>query len=88
MPEDPYPTIRKLLTSNQPDELRKGLELAKQEIAKTSPCEAEALLEIVSGLFYIDPLDRPELVPLLDEAVSVVGGCGIYPERRDRYGYF
>lgn len=76
MPEDPYPTIRKLLTSTQPDELRKGLELAKQEIAKTSSCEAETLVEIVSGLFYIDPLDRPELVPLLDEAVSVVGGCG------------
>lgn len=76
MPENSYPTIRRLLASTEPEDLREGLELAKQEIAKTGPCEAEPLLEMVSGLFYIDPLDRPELMPLLDEAVSVVGGCG------------
>jgi HEAT repeat protein len=31
---------------------------------------------MVSTLFYIDPLDRPDLVPLLEEAISLVVGFG------------
>lgn len=74
--EDPYPTIRSLLTSTSPEELRKGLELAKHEIARVGAREAKKLFEIVSVLFYIDPLDRPDLVPILDEAVSLAVGFG------------
>ena len=74
--EDPYPTIRSLLTSTSPAELRKGLELAKHEIARVGSREAKPLFEIVSVIFYIDPLDRPDLVPILDEAVSLVVGFG------------
>jgi HEAT repeat protein len=74
--EDPYPTIRSLLTSTSPEELRKGLELAKHEIARVGPREAKPLFEIVSVIFYIDPLDRPDLVPILDEAVNLVVGFG------------
>lgn len=74
--EDPYPTIRSLLTSSSPEELRKGLELAKHEIARVGWREAKPLFEIVSVIFYIDPLDRPDLVPILDEAVNLVVGFG------------
>lgn len=31
---------------------------------------------MVSAVFYIDPLDRPDLVPILDEAISLVVGFG------------
>ena len=74
--EDPYPAIRSLLTSTSPDELRKGLELAKHEIARIGSNEAKPLFEIVSVIFYIDPLDRPDLVPIVDEAVNLVAGFG------------
>ena len=43
--EDPYPTIRSLLTSTSPEGLRKGLELAKHEIARVGPHEAKPLFE-------------------------------------------
>jgi HEAT repeat protein len=74
--EDPYLTIRSLLTSTSPEELRNGLELAKHEITRVGPLEAKELFEIVSVIFYIDPLDRPDLVPILDEAVNLVVGFG------------
>jgi HEAT repeat protein len=74
--EDPYPKIRSLLTSTSPEELRKGLELAKHEIARVGSREAKRLFEIVSVIFYIDPLDRPDHVPILDEAVNLVVGFG------------
>jgi HEAT repeat protein len=33
---------------------------------------------MVSAIFYIDPLDHPELVPILDQAVSLVVGFGVW----------
>jgi HEAT repeat protein len=76
MPEESYDTIKNLLAGARPEELRKGLELVKKEIARVSSREARPLFEIVSTLFYIDSLDRPDLVPILDEAVSLVVGFG------------
>lgn len=74
--DDAYGEIRTLLTSPDAEDLRKGLGLARQEIARLGSREARPLFEIVSAVFYLDPLDRPELVPILDEAVSVVAGFG------------
>lgn len=71
-----YDTIRTLLASTDPEELRRGLEMVRQEISRVGPSEARPLFEIVSALFYIDPLDEPELLPVLDEAVSLAGGFG------------
>lgn len=76
MPEDSYDAIKALLASAQPEELRQGLELVKKEIARVGSREARPLFEIVSAIFYIDPLDRPDLLPILDEAVSLVVGFG------------
>ena len=76
MSENPYETIQTLLTSKRPDELRRGLELVRQEISRAGFSEAQPLFEMVSAIFYIDPLDRPDLVPILDEAVSLVVGFG------------
>jgi len=76
MAEDPYETIQTLLESTEPEDLRRGLELVKQEISRVGSSEAKPLFEMVSAIFYIDPLDRPDLVPILDEAVSLVVGFG------------
>jgi HEAT repeat protein len=37
---------------------------------------ARECAEVVATLFYIDPLDRPELVPLVDQAVALLGSLG------------
>ncbi|HVP40228.1 MAG TPA: HEAT repeat domain-containing protein [Candidatus Saccharimonadales bacterium] len=76
MPEQSYEAIKSLLRSSQAGELRRGLQLVRQEIARVGSREARALFEMVAALFYIDPLDRPDLVPILDEAVSLVVGFG------------
>ncbi|HTY63651.1 MAG TPA: HEAT repeat domain-containing protein [Acidobacteriota bacterium] len=76
MPDDSYRTIRTLLASTQYADLRKGLELAELEIVKVGSSEAKPLFEMVSPLFYIDALDHPELVPILDEAVNLAARLG------------
>lgn len=76
MQENSRRTIEALLASTKPEELRRGLELVKQEISRIGSDEAKPLFEMVSTIFYIDPLDRPDLVPVLDEAISLVVGFG------------
>jgi len=76
MLEDSRRTIEMLLASTEPEEIRQGLEQAKNEASRMGPGEARQLFEEISTIFYIDPLDRPDLVPLLDEAISLVAGFG------------
>jgi HEAT repeat protein len=82
MSDNTYHHIETLLSSAKPDEIHQGLELVRREIAKVGSQEARPLFEMVSALFYFDPLDRPDLVPVLDEAVSLVVGFGewVIPE--------
>src|SRR5512139_1791119 len=68
--------VRALLASDDPEQLKKGLALVREEIARVGSREARPLFELVAALFYIDPLDRPDLVPVLDEAVDLVVGFG------------
>ena len=56
-------TIGKLLASTRPEEIRQGLALAKEEIPKATSPERDALLEMLSALFYIDALEQPDLIP-------------------------
>ncbi len=69
-------TIERLLASHHPDDLHQGLELIKREISRVGSDEASTLFELVSTIFYIDPLDRPDLAPLLSEAIALVVGFG------------
>ena len=69
-------TIERLLASHQPDDLHRGLELIKKEISRLGSDEASTLFEMVSTIFYIDPLDRPDLAPLVNEAIALVVGFG------------
>lgn len=72
MPKKSFSAIEALLAGTKPEEIRQGLALVRDEIAKIGVSEAEPLFEMISTLFYIDPLDRPDLVPVLDEATSLV----------------
>ena len=76
MTDNAYQTIQSFLTRTEPDELRQGLELIRSEIARIGSREARPLFEMVTAIFYIDPLDRPDLMPVLDEAISLVVGFG------------
>jgi len=78
MSDRSYEEIRDLLASTEARELRQGLELVRQEISRVGSSEARPLFEMVSAIFYIDPLDHPELMPILDEAVSLVVGFGAW----------
>ena len=68
--------IRALLSTDNPETLRQGLALIREEIARVGSRADRPLFEQVSMLFYIDPLDRPDLLPVLDEAVDLVVGFG------------
>ncbi len=76
MSGDAYDPIRALLATDDPEKLREGLALVRKEIARAGSRAAPPLFELVSMLFYIDPLDRPDLLPVLDEAVDLVVGFG------------
>ncbi len=84
--DDAYGEIRRLLSSADIADLRKGLELVRREIARIGSGEARPLFEILSAVFYVDTLDRPDLVPVLDEALSLVAGFGswVIPALVDR----
>lgn len=78
MSDNSHETIRTLLASAKPDEVRQGLELVKQEVSRVGSNDARPLFEMVAAFFYVDPLDRPDLVPVLDEAVSLVVSFGAW----------
>jgi HEAT repeat protein len=69
-------TIGALLASTEPDEILHGLELVKAQLSAIGEDESRRLFEMVLPLFYIDPLDLPGHVPMLEEAISVVAGFG------------
>lgn len=68
--------IEKLLSSETREEVRRGLELTISEIGRCGTDSAQELFEALTSLFYIDPLDRPDLKPCLDEAIDLVIGLG------------
>src|SRR5512136_953743 len=72
----PNETIKTLLESTRLEDLQRGLELMRVEIARLGSQEARPLFEMVCSVFYIDPLDQPELMPVLDEAINLVVGFG------------
>lgn len=76
MPDDSYRIIRSLLASTRLEDLRRGLALAELEIAKVGSKEGRPIFDMISPLFYIDPLDHPELVSVLDEAVNLAARLG------------
>ena len=78
MQPDTYRTISALLASTDPAEIHRGLALVKAQLPALSEEEAQPLLDMVVALFYIDPLDLPEHLPVLEEAIEVAAGFGTW----------
>jgi hypothetical protein len=76
MTENSRNTIQELLASSSVDEMRQGLKMVKQEISSMGSENARDLFEILSTLFYLDPIERPDLAPVLDEALDLMSGFG------------
>lgn len=76
MTDDSFHHIRTLLAGTDPEELRKGLKLAEEEIGKADTENARSLFEMISPILYIDTLDHPELAPVLDIAVDLMARLG------------
>jgi len=74
--EELYGTIGALLASTEPDEILEGLEIVSGQVPALGEAESRRLFELVYPLFYIDPLDLPGHVPVLEEAIAVVAGFG------------
>lgn len=74
MPQHSYENIESLLSSPDPANVLKGLHLARIELRRGG--DRQRLTEILVALFYIDPLDRPDLVPAVEEAVELISGLG------------
>lgn len=76
MSQKPARTMEELLSSTDPEELRQGIKMAGTNISMGGPEEGKRILELITPIFYLDPLDHPELVPILDEAVTLVSRFG------------
>lgn len=76
MHEELYRSIGNLLASADADEVERGLETIRAHMHRMTLDEGGRFLEMISALFYIDPLDRPDLLPALENAIDLVGGFG------------
>jgi hypothetical protein len=76
MPDNSCSNIQELLASDSLEDLRQGLKLIQQEISRIGSDEARDLFEVLSTLFYLDLIERPDLAPILDEALNLVVGFG------------
>ena len=76
MEEERQRVITDLLSSHVPDELLRGLALIKEATPHATPADAQQYCELILPLFYIDPLDHPEHVSVIEEAIMVASGLG------------
>ncbi len=76
MSEETMRAIRELLASHDPAELHRGLALVREMAHEAGPDLCGQLCDTILPLFYIDPLDHPEHVPVIEEAIHVVAGLG------------
>ncbi|NOZ93727.1 MAG: hypothetical protein GXP47_03165 [Acidobacteria bacterium] len=68
--------LEEMLLSEDREKVRCGLDTIKEKIGELGAKEARPLFGALTALFYIDPLDRPDLKPCLDEAIDLVVGFG------------
>lgn len=76
MSEKDYQKIKTLLASEDPEEIHQGLVQVRDALPGVGAQETRELFELISPLFYIDVLDHPELLPVLDEAVGLMVDFG------------
>lgn len=75
--KEPLREIESLLASADAESVGRGLRLLREALGEASS-EKAPLLEVLTSLFYVDPLERPDLAPLLEEAIEALAGCGAW----------
>lgn len=68
--------VNKLLASTDPEEVSVGLAKVWARLPSASPDEKLRYVEMASALFYIDTLDHPEYLPVVEDAIAFVGSVG------------
>ncbi len=76
MADDTRETVQNLFSSVDPADLLDGLALVETTAPGAGPGERQTLCDMVLPLFYIDTLDHPEHIPVIERAISVVAGMG------------
>ena len=74
--EDLIRAVTRLLSSANLEDMSVGLEKVRARVPRASDEEKHRYVEIISTLFYIDTLDHPEYLPLVEDAISLVASIG------------
>jgi HEAT repeat protein len=64
------------LQDERPDRIGEGLEYLRARMGSLPEAEFRGAVEELCSLFYVDTADRPDLQPLLDQAVAVLAAQG------------
>ena len=77
MEEERVRVITNLLASHEPGELLRGLALIKAATPQADAADAQQFCELKpASASHIDPLDHPEHVPVIEEAIMVTAALG------------
>lgn len=76
MVEELTETITRLLASDDPEDVAVGLGKVWARLPSASEDEKRQYVEVVSALFYIDTLDHPEYLPIVEDAIDFIGSVG------------
>lgn len=68
--------VSKLLSSTDPEEVSVGLDKVRARMPRASDEEKRRYVEMISVLFYIDTLDHPEYVAVVEDAIGLVASVG------------
>ena len=68
--------VSRLLSSTDPEEVSIGLEKLHARMPRAGDDEKRRYVEMVSVLFYIDTLDHPEYLSLVEDAIGLVSNVG------------
>ncbi len=74
--EDLTRAVTKLLSSTNPEEVSIGLDKVRARVPRASDDEKRRYVEMISALFYIDTLDHPEYLTIVEDAISLVASVG------------
>jgi HEAT repeat protein len=68
--------VSRLLSSTNPDEVSVGLDKVRARMPRASEDEKRRYVEMISVLFYIDTLDHPEYLRVVEDAIGLVAAAG------------
>ena len=69
--------VSRLLSSTDPAEVAVGLEKVRARMPRAGDDEKRRYVEMISVLFYIDTLDHPEYIAVVEDAITLVGNVGV-----------